>query len=111
MRCGDTLLIPAPGTGVIPHLWIIITEPASDTHRCVMVSVTTLRHNKDQTMTLGVGDHPFVRHPSIVFYADAQIVDVRQLRVDVIARVAERREDCSTDLLKLVQAGVSASPF
>jgi hypothetical protein len=75
------------------------------------VSVTTLRHNKDQTVTLGIADHPFIRHPSIVFYADAQIVDVRQLRADVIARVAERREACSMELLKLVQAGVSASPF
>jgi hypothetical protein len=111
MRCGDTLLIPAPGSGVTPHLWIIVTEPAPDSHRCVIVSVTTLRYNKDQTVTLGPGDHPFVRHPSVVFYADAQIVDVRQLRADVIARVAEAREACSSDLLKLVQAGVSASPF
>lgn len=100
MRCGDTLLIPAPGSDVIPHLWIIVTEPAPETHRCAIVSVTTLRYNKDQTVTLVPGDHPFIRHPSIVFYADAQIVDVRQLRADVLARVAEPREGCSPDLLK-----------
>ena len=111
MRCGDTLLIPAPGSDVTPHLWIVVTEPAPDTHRCVIVSVTTLRYNKDQTVTLVTGDHPFIRHPSVVFYADAQIVDVRQLRADLVARVAERREACSPDLLKLVRAGVSASPF
>src|SRR5438477_4382379 len=53
MRCGDTLLIPARGSGVTSHLWIIVTEPAPDTHKCVIVSVTTLRQNKDQTVTLG----------------------------------------------------------
>ena len=110
MKCGDTLLIPAPGSGVTPHLWIICTEPTVD-HLCIVVSVTTLRHNKDQTVTLYVGDHPFIRHPSIVFYADARIVDVRRLRSDLSSRLVEDREPCSSGLLKLVQQGIMASPF
>jgi hypothetical protein len=111
MHCGDTLLIPAPGSDVKPHLWIVVTEPNAETHLCIIVSVTTLRNNKDQTVTVRVGDHPFLRHDSVIFYADAQIVDSRQLRADLIARVAERREPFSAELLKLAQDGVLASPF
>ncbi|MEK7407017.1 MAG: hypothetical protein AAB225_18235 [Acidobacteriota bacterium] len=27
MRCGDAVLIPAPGGPTIPHLWFLITDP------------------------------------------------------------------------------------
>src|ERR1035438_10358093 len=70
MRCGDTLLIPAPGMGVTPHLWIIATEPVTDTQLCVIVNVTTLRNSRDQTVMLRKGDHPFITHDSAIFYGD-----------------------------------------
>ena len=88
MHCGDTLLIPAPGSGLTPHLWIIVTEPTPDTHLCVIVNVTTLRNSQDQTVTLNASDHPFIRHPSVVRYSDARFADVRRLRADLAARTA-----------------------
>ena len=48
MRCGDTLLIPAPGSGITPHLWIVLTEPDDD-HYCIIVNLTTLRNNQVKT--------------------------------------------------------------
>ena len=59
MHCGDTLLIPAPGSGVTPHLWIILTEP-NDAQHCIIVNLTTLRNSQDQTMSIMPGEHPFV---------------------------------------------------
>ncbi len=65
MDCGDTFLMPAPGVGATPHLWIIISQPDPRTYHCAIVSVTTLRNSKDQTVILRVGDHPFIRHDNV----------------------------------------------
>jgi hypothetical protein len=65
----------------------------------------------DQTVTLGVGDHPFIRHPSAVRFSDAQFADALRLLAEVAARNAEPHRACSPELLKLVQDGILASPF
>lgn len=70
MECGDTFLMPAPGGIATPHLWIVVTEPDPVSNLCGIVSVTTLRNSKDQTVILRVGDHPFIRHESTIFYGD-----------------------------------------
>lgn len=111
MDCGDTFLMPAPGGAATPHLWIIVTQPDLQTRECAIVSVTTLRHSKDQTVILRVGDHPFIRHDSTIFYGDAMIVDARRLEAEIAAGLALVREKCPPTTLKLVQDGVGASPF
>lgn len=59
MNCGDTLLIPAPGTcEETPHPRIVVTEPDP---LCVIVCLSTLRYNKDQTVVLRRGEHAFYR--------------------------------------------------
>ncbi|HYW44834.1 MAG TPA: hypothetical protein VE959_18375 [Bryobacteraceae bacterium] len=78
---------------------------------CAIVSVTTLRNSKDQTIILRPGDHPFIRHDSAIFYGDAMIVDALRLESEIAAGLALVREKCSKPTLKLVQDGVLASPF
>jgi hypothetical protein len=99
MRCGDTLLIPAPDSHAISHLWIILTEPHPESHLCVIVSVTTLRNNQDQTVLLRKGEHPFIRHDSVISYRDAMIVDCRKLDAELAAGATVQRECCSSQLL------------
>ena len=70
MDCGDTFLMPAPGGRAVPHLWIVVTTRDAATGECAIVSVTTLRNSKDQTIILRPGDHPFIRHDSTIFYGD-----------------------------------------
>jgi len=111
MKCGDTFLMPAPGGTATPHLWIVITEPDPASHLSGIVSVTTLRNSKDQTVILRVGDHPFIRHESTIFYGDAMIVDAKRLESEIAAGLAIRRAPCLAATLKLIQQGVSASPF
>ena len=108
MRCGDTLLIPAPAPGstITPHLWIIVTEPDHD-HRCVIVNLTTLRGAQDQTVTLAPGDHPFINRATSVRYSDARFADVQKLRMDIASGLAVAREPCSPGLLRL---GILPSP-
>ncbi len=111
MDCGDTFLMPAPGGAATPHLWIVVTQPDPQTHLCAILSVTTLRNSKDQTVLLRPGDHPFIRHDSTIFYGDAMIVDALRLESEIAAGLALIKEKCSNVTLKLVQDGVAASPF
>lgn len=111
MECGDTFLSPAPGGAVTPHLWIVVTPPDPQAHRCAIVSVTTLRNNKDQTVILRPGDHPFIRHDSTIFYGDAMVVDARRLDAEIATGLVLAKERCPQSALKLVQDGVLASPF
>jgi hypothetical protein len=94
MDCGDTFLMPAPGGSVTPHLWIVVTQPDTETNLCAIVSVTTLRNSKDQTIILRPGDHPFIRHDCTVLYADAMTVDARRLDGEIAAGLALRRDVC-----------------
>lgn len=108
MHRGTSLLIPAPGSSITPHLWIVITEPDP---ACIIVSLTTLRNAKDQTVILRPGDHPFIRHDTVVFFADARIVDANHLQQQVAAGAALLHQPCTQTTLSLIQAGVLASPF
>src|SRR4051794_27953595 len=107
MDCGDTFLMPAPGGRVTPHLWIIVTTPDPVTGLCAIVSVTTLRNSKDQTIILRPGDHPFIRHESTIFYGDGMIVHARKLTQDLIAGLIVPREKCPAPTLKLVRDGIA----
>ena len=111
MDCGDTFLMPAPGGRATPHLWIVVTTPDALTCECAIMSVTTLRNSKDQTIILRPGDHAFIRHDSTIFYGDGMIVDARKLEQDLNAGLIVSREKCPPQTLKLVQDGIGASPF
>lgn len=103
--------MPAPGGAATPHLWIVITEPDPASNLCAIVSVTTLRNSKDQTVILRAGDHPFIRHESAIFYGDAMVVDAQRVEMEIAAGLAVRRDVCPETTLQLVQQGVAASPF
>jgi hypothetical protein len=111
MHCGDTVLIPAPGGSVTPHLWIVVTEPTKESDVCVIVNLTTLRNSQDQTVALNRGDHPFINRPTSVRYSDAQFADVRRLRADIEAGTAVPHRACTAEILRLIQDGIFASPY
>src|SRR5947209_16282208 len=108
MRCGDTLFFD-PGRRTNPHLWIVVTAPEAPDFLCVIVSVTTLRNNCDQTVTLRKDDHSALKWDSVVSYMDAQIVH-SPLLDQAVRETSVQRDACSADVLKLVQQGITASP-
>ncbi len=110
VKSGDTFLMPAPGiSNRTPHLWIVLTDPTPEDPTVVIVSITTLRHGADQTMILMAGEHPFIRRPSSVFYADALLVDSRELHGKAGLGHILMREPCPTATLENVRAGLLAS--
>ena len=72
LRRGDTVLMPKYSDAT-PHLWILLTEPDGNGD-VVIVNVTSLKNHPDQTTILKIGDHSYIKHDSVVLYADARIV-------------------------------------
>lgn len=107
---GDSFMLPKPGQD-IEHLWVLITRPDPQTHEAIMVNVTTQRPHSDVTTILQPGDHPFIQRPSVVFYADARMVDVRLLD-QILARGGGRpHAPVAPAVLQRIQTGVARSPF
>jgi hypothetical protein len=110
MKAGDTFLMPAPGiSNRPPHLWIVVTDPTQEEYRVIIVSLTTLREQADQTVVLRKGEHPFIRWDSSVFYNDCRLVDARDLDAKVRAKQIKLHDPCSATMLKNIQDGLLAS--
>ena len=76
MKSGDTFLIEEPGTSLDSHLWIVISDPAADPDKVLLVNLTSHRPDKDQACVLSKGDHPFIKHKTCVEYRRAKLVSV-----------------------------------
>jgi hypothetical protein len=112
LKVGDTFLMP-PKSGVIEHLWIILT--VSDAKgEAVCVNVTS--DDVDHTTELSVGDHQFIKHPSVIRYRNTrslnlQIVeDIIQGKISHPSLICTSHRPCSAALLKRVQEGLLKSP-
>ena len=92
------------------HLWVIATEPNQD-GQFAIVSCTSLKGSKDQTVVLRAGEHPFITHDTCVYYWAADITDCSVLESRIACGEARMHHDLSTALLNLVQDGFSASDF
>ena len=106
LKAGDTVLMPKDLDST-PHLWIISTDPDASRH-VVIVNVTTLRPHSDRTTILKRGDHPYIEHDSVVFYADARIVDSANVEnlVRLKGDLAIQCDACSDELLQRVRGGL-----
>lgn len=104
---GRTFIYPDGG---IPHLWIVVTEPFGTPAEVAIVSITSYRPGKDDTVKLGPGDHPFIRKLSVVFYPDTRVMPVEAIVREVTNAQASFHADCSEDLLERVRQGLLASP-
>ena len=79
---GDTVMLPKPGHEK-EHLWALITAADPESGDAVMVNLTTQQPHSDTTTIIQPGEHPFVDRPTVVFYADARIVDVKNLEAAI----------------------------
>jgi hypothetical protein len=107
---GDSFMLPKPGL-TTEHLWVLITKPHPQTCEAIMVNVTTQRPHSDTTTILHPGDHPFVQKPSVIFYADARIVDTRLLDQALQNGAYQSHAVFEPTVMTRIQAGVAASPF
>jgi hypothetical protein len=110
LTIGDTVLLPKPGHEK-EHLWALITAPDPESGDAVMVNLTTQRPHSDTTMIIQPGEHPFVDRPTVVFYADARMVNVNTLDEGVRQNFVHQHDALSKELLQRIQDGLLASKF
>ena len=103
LSCGDTFLIPKSSSET-EHLWVVVTEPDPETGDAVCVSITTRRANSDITVILRPNHHPFIKYDSVVFYSDAQIVNMHDVQRALDAQTSEfvcvRHVSCAAEVLQ-----------
>ena len=104
---GATYKFPIPGKST-PHLWIVLTDP-DDNDKLAVVNLTTRRTGSDETVILRPGDHPFVKHPTIVNYGDADFAIAGKLTNAVSRGVAWSHSPVNQDVLSRIQNGVQQS--
>jgi hypothetical protein len=113
LRCGDTFLIPKRGSEA-EHLWIVITEP-DENGQAVCVNITSRNNESDTTVVLRPGDHSFVKKESVVYYVDAQVLDLAKVAAAIKAKprsyVCTLHDSCEPELLARIQEGLQRSPF
>jgi mRNA-degrading endonuclease toxin of MazEF toxin-antitoxin module len=107
VNCGDTFLTGDEDDDY--HLWIVITPPFED--EVVTVSVTTRRKRSETLVVLQAGDHPFLRHESVIPYAFARVRNISDIAAAIANDTARKRETASNALLKRAQAGLLESDF
>lgn len=107
---GRSIVMPKPGRHQREHLWIVVTDPIGDPPTVIIVNLTTARLGSDRTVVLHTGDHPFIKHETVVNYADA-----REAPANKIAQLLDfpgyAHSDCEPGVLALIQDGVIESPF
>ncbi len=54
------------------HCWTIISDPAIDPNRVLLVNFTSYDEFADQACILNIGDHPFIAHRTCVNYPMAR---------------------------------------
>jgi hypothetical protein len=114
-----TLLIPS-GTvhdSERKHLFIVVTDPAQvleySEKQSLLVCVTTLQSNvpHDPACILYAGDHPFIRHKSFVYYAEARIEVSQKLINGIKQGVLVSKEMLAEDIFARVCKGLVDSRF
>lgn len=109
MKLGDTFLVSDPGETLDTHLWIVLSDPAKDPERVIIVNVTRWRDAQDQACVLEEDDHPWLTRRSCVNYRDAKVVSLQHLQSILSGDQIEQRDPLSEDLLRRVLNGVSDS--
>jgi hypothetical protein len=99
---GSTLLFPV-GHQHVPHLILVLTDPAGPSDIVVVTAVVSEKSFTDKTVTLNVGDHPFIRWPSNVDYGWSRFVPAKRLLRGT------PQEELSDAILARVRAGLLAS--
>lgn len=86
------------------HLWVVITEP-SPRNYIALVNLTTRRPPCDDSCIVTVGEHPFVRHESVVAYRHARMIDSDLLASQV------QHQPASLALVRRMQEGALVSDY
>ncbi|MGE5343067.1 MAG: hypothetical protein ACM3SY_16455 [Candidatus Omnitrophota bacterium] len=99
---GSTFLLPTPPNYKIFHLFILIAVE-KNTGRGLIVNVTTHRAGRDESCILIPGDHPFVKHKSVINYEYSRIIFISDLKQYLLVDQLKLSDPVNPELLKRIQ--------
>lgn len=77
LDCGDTFLTGDDSEDL--HLWIIVTPPTEG--EVVTACMVTAHKKSERLVVLNVGDHPFIKHESVIAYRWSKIRAVDEIEI------------------------------
>ncbi len=108
-----SILVPS---GRDKHLHIVCNDPVpypgySNAASVLLVNITTLHHELpfDDTCILDVGDHPFVKHQSYVYYGKADIFASTSLVAGVQSGELTVHQTCPDPTFSRILSGFNVS--
>lgn len=107
LQIGDTVYVRSRRAIEEAHLHVLITPPEGHPPTAIVVHVTSFDSDicEDPTLILQAGDHPFIVHPSYVWYAQAGRIALEPLVQAIEEGYAELRERCASVLLRRIREG------
>jgi hypothetical protein len=103
----STFRLRNPQTRSLHHLWVVVVKIGSDV---VAVNLTSYRPGSDTSCLLQVGHHPFIAHPTVVFYEGmVRISAAKQAMILADPGIYIEHEPVSKELLALILAGARRS--
>ena len=103
---GRSLLLHKPKPGEKDHCFVVLTEPHGNPAVVLIANFTSVKPTSDPTVVLNVGDHPYITKPSAVNYSDSVVTEVGNLQVLVAINKECLLDDCPTETLSKMRAGV-----
>ena len=89
---------------------MIITEPFGSTQQVIAVFLTSKKPNSDLTVVLSSGDHRFIKHDTVISYADARIFNKENIIIRIRERDFQPHDSLSNDMISAIQEGLIVSP-
>jgi len=107
-----TILIPANSAS---HLHFVCNDPVFYPNKgkeCVLlVNISSIKQgiSHDTSCLLDVGDHPFIKKPSFIYYRMAEIYTVAGIQLQVAEGNYSVREDCCDAVFEKILNGFNLS--
>ncbi len=107
-----TVLIPS---GSKDHLHFICSDPVfyprTGKESVLVVNISSIKPDieHDTSCVLDVGDHPFITHPSYVYYLKADIFSTENIARNVADGYFDTHEDCGDKTFTRILAGFEIS--
>lgn len=107
VEIGITFLSPTPPYST-EHMFIVIAVD-NNINEALFVNVTTKKPSSDTSCLLKVGDHPFIKHESVINYADTQKTSIDNLEKAFTAGILKTQQSVSQPLLERILRGAKKS--
>lgn len=107
MKVGDTFLLRYPIVDD-KHLWIVAYDRDGS---IIIFNFTTRWPNSDITCPVEVGEHPFVKYPSVISYQHGRLFPPAAVGALLSHGIEKRLDAVSPQLLGRIQEGALRSPF